>query len=174
MNDTIPDPGDQTVPAPNADKTVPAHSVPPVSSGMYGHGSHLLQSGMMLPALRNAHRPRVALPGGLIRLGDYAFDTCTGLTHLEIPSTVTDTGNFTFNRCYGLTRITIPPSVTRIGDYAFTHCTSLPTITIPDSVTSIGARAFNYCSGLTHITIPASVTSIGGKCPCRTGWLPGP
>ena len=42
MNDNSPNP------APD-DKTVPAHSVPPVSSGMYGHGSHLLQSGMMLP-----------------------------------------------------------------------------------------------------------------------------
>ena len=51
MNDNSPnpDPGDKTVPAQNADKTVPAHSVPPVSSGMYGHGSHLLQSGLMLP-----------------------------------------------------------------------------------------------------------------------------
>ena len=35
--------------SPNTDPTVPAHSVPPVSSGMYGQGSHLLQSGMMLP-----------------------------------------------------------------------------------------------------------------------------
>lgn len=42
MNDTTPNPFPD-------DKTVPAHSVPPVSSGMYGHGSHLLQSGLMLP-----------------------------------------------------------------------------------------------------------------------------
>ena len=31
------------------DKTVPAHSMPPVSSGTHGQGDQLLQSGMMLP-----------------------------------------------------------------------------------------------------------------------------
>ncbi len=55
MNDNSPNP-DLT------DKTVPAHSVPPVSSGMYGHGSHLLQSGMMLP-------PQT--PGSLGTIGKY-------------------------------------------------------------------------------------------------------
>jgi serine/threonine-protein kinase len=44
------------------DRTVPAHSVPPVSSGMHGQGDPLLRSGMMLP-------PQA--PGILGRIGKY-------------------------------------------------------------------------------------------------------
>ena len=40
--------------------------------------------------------------------------------------------------CTGLTSITIPNSVTSIGGYAFYSCSSLTSVTIPDSVTSIG------------------------------------
>jgi formylglycine-generating enzyme required for sulfatase activity/serine/threonine protein kinase len=44
------------------DQTVPAASVPPVSSGMYGQGGQLLQSGLMLP-------PQA--PGALGTIGKY-------------------------------------------------------------------------------------------------------
>ena len=66
-----------------------------------------------------------------------------------------------FSSCSSLTNITIPDSVTSIGGYAFSDCSSLTNITIPDSVTSIGEGAFYGCSGLTSITIPEGVTSIG-------------
>ena len=40
--------------------------------------------------------------------------------------------------CTSLTSVTIPNSVTSIGDEAFDGCTSLTSVTIPNSVTSIG------------------------------------
>ena len=90
-----------------------------------------------------------------------AFDNCTGLTSISIPSSVTSIGISAFYGCTGLTSITIPSSVTSIGSYAFDGCTGLTSITIPSSVTSIGSYAFDDCTGLTSITIPSSVTSIG-------------
>ena len=93
----------------------------------------------------------------------YAFDGCSGLTSVTIPSSVTSIGSGTFRGCKGLTSISIPDSVTEIGSTAFKYCRGLTSVTIPDSVTSIGERAFYGCSGLTSISIPDSVTYIGGS-----------
>ena len=73
---------------------------------------------------------------------------------------MTAIGNYIFRSCSSLTGITIPDSVTSIGNYAFFECSSLASITIPDSVTSIGECAFCDCTGLTSVTLPDSVTSI--------------
>ena len=92
---------------------------------------------------------------------DCAFDSCTGLTSVTIPDSVTSIGFFAFQGCSGLTSVTIGDGVTSFGDWAFSGCTGLTSITIPDSVTSIGDSAFYGCTGLTSVTIPDSVTSIG-------------
>ena len=75
-----------------------------------------------------------------------------------------------FFGCTGLTRIEIPSSVTSIGVAAFSDCIGLTRIEIPDSVTSIGAGAFDGCSGLTRIEIPSSVTRIGDSAFDGTAW----
>ena len=72
------------------------------------------------------------------KLGDYAFDGCSGLTSITIPSCVTEIGRYAFDGCSGLTSLTIPSSVTSIGNYAFSDCRGLTNLTIPSSVISIG------------------------------------
>ena len=94
------------------------------------------------------------------KLGYLAFEGCSSLTSLTIPSSVTSIGFSAFSGCSGLTRLTIPSSVTSIGSSAFEGCSGLTSFTIPSSVTSIGSGAFEGCSGLTSLTIPSSVTSI--------------
>ena len=110
--------------------------------------------------------------GSVTSIGNYAFDSCNGLTSIEIPDSVTSIGISAFAICHNLTSITIPDGVTSIGDYAFYCCSGLTSITIPDGVTSIGDYAFKQCSGLTSISIPSSVTSIGNQvfygCDCLT------
>ena len=96
-------------------------------------------------------------------IGSSAFYSCTGLTSITIPPSVTSIGGYAFKGCTGLTTITIPPSVTSIESCAFSGWTGLTSITIPSSVTSIGDEAFFSCTGLTSITIPSSVTSIGNS-----------
>lgn len=58
---------------------------------------------------------------------------------------------FAFEDCSGLTSIMIPSSVTSIGHSAFSGCSGLISITIPESVTSIDSYAFDGCSSLTSI-----------------------
>ncbi len=85
----------------------------------------------------------------------------TGCKNTIIPASVIRIGDEAFNGCSGLTSITIPKGVTSIGGYAFSCCRSLTSITIPASVRSIGENAFLGCDSLTNITIPKGVTSIG-------------
>ena len=95
---------------------------------------------------------------------DGAFSGCTGLTSIEIPSSITSIGDWTFSRCTGLTSIEIPSTVTAIGDYAFNECTSLASVTFeaPSSLETIGAQAFYDCN-LTTMAIPPSVKEIGSQ-----------
>ena len=97
------------------------------------------------------------------KLGDYAFEGCSELTSLTLPSSVTSIDIAAFYGCWMLTSLTIPSSVTSIDWYAFSGCSGLTSLTIPSSVTSIGDWAFEGCSGLTSLTIPSSVTSIGDR-----------
>lgn len=81
-------------------------------------------------------------------------------TSFTIPDGIIKIGEFAFDSCYNLTNIVIPDSVTSLGDYAFIDCRNIAYIDIPDGVTSIGFGAFMECQKLSSITIPDSVISI--------------
>ena len=95
-------------------------------------------------------------------IGASAFATCSGLTSITIPNSVTSIGANAFEGCSALTSISIPNSVTSIGSNAFEGCSALTSISIPQSVTSIGSNAFDGCSALETISIPDGMTNIGG------------
>ncbi len=94
-------------------------------------------------------------------INDYAFNSCSNLTSVIIPSGVTYIGNYAFTSCTSLTSVNMPIGVESIGTSTFNNCTSLISVNIPSSVTSISGNAFYNCSSLTSIIIPSSVTSIG-------------
>ncbi|MED9897714.1 MAG: leucine-rich repeat domain-containing protein [Prevotella sp.] len=102
----------------------------------------------------------VTLPSSVTSIGRYAFQGCSGLASVTLPSSVTSIGWYAFEGCSGLASVTLPSSVTYIGGYAFSGCSGLTSVTLPSSVTSIDGRAFSGCSGLTSVTISSSVTSI--------------
>lgn len=84
-------------------------------------------------------------------IGDGAFNNCSILTSVTLPSTIRRIGHGAFHRCSGLKQITIPDSVTMIDDFAFSYCVGLISVTIGKSLTDIRPQAFQYCINLTSV-----------------------
>jgi len=106
--------------------------------------------------------------GRNVFLGGGAFCGCTSLTNVTIGNSVIIIGDSTFYSCTSLADVTIPNSVTTIGGGAFASCTSLADVTIPNSVITIGGGAFGSCTSLTNVTIGTNVTSVNGFNGCTS------
>ena len=111
---------------------------------------------------------RVYYPSSVIRIGDYAFNSCYALSSVVIPSSVTSIGTSAFNSCYALSSIVIPSSVTSIGTYAFYGCRALGIVTILATTPPAlgGTSAFNT-TYQKRIYVPAS--SVGAY-KAATNW----
>ena len=101
------------------------------------------------------------LPSDIRLIGRNAFEGCSGLTSITLPSGVTEIQHSAFYGCSGLTSITLPSGVTEISNSTFSGCSGLTSLTLPSGVTEIGSSAFSGCSGLTSLTLPSGVTWIG-------------
>ncbi len=100
---------------------------------------------------------------GVTHIGNRAFQLCSNVTSISLPTTLETIGDYAFYGCShtALTSITIPDKVTTIGQSAFAYCSKLTSVTIGNSVETIGIYAFQNCSKLTSVTIPDKVTTIG-------------
>ena len=85
-------------------------------------------------------------------------------------------GTSAFEGCSELQSVTLPSTVTTINQDAFYGCRKLGSVNLEEGLTTIGQRAFYNCN-LAEITIPSTVSSIGNKafqgCPTvSVTWLP--
>ncbi len=99
----------------------------------------------------------IALPESITYIGDYAFMDCGKLSSINIPKNVISIGARAFEYCTSLTKITVPSS---LYDNAFSHCSNLAEVTLTDGVKFIRPEAFAYCTSLKSINIPQSVSDI--------------
>ncbi|MBR3022654.1 MAG: leucine-rich repeat protein, partial [Bacteroidaceae bacterium] len=100
-----------------------------------------------------------------------AFNGCTILKSIEIPSSVTSIASTAFNGCNNLTTMTVvggttfsSPNNNCIVNSSMTLIAGCKATTIPTSssvVTSIGANAFKNITTLTSITVPSNIQTIG-------------
>ena len=135
----------------------------------------------------------VEIPFGVTKIGEGAFEGCTGLTGVTIPSSVELIDERAFEGCIGLTGVTVPSSVEYVGERAFEGCANLTSVAVPASVVSydddrdggglervfdtscitnvvildgvreIGRGMFSKCFCLTDVSIPLSVGRIGER-----------
>ena len=113
-----------------------------------------------------------SITNGLISIGAWAFDDCTGLTNFTIPHTVSNIGAGVFVDATNLSAIQVntnSPYYTSANGVLFNKNKTLlveypsgksGSLTIPNSVTNLETDAF-YDSGLTSLNIPGSVTGFG-------------
>ena len=100
------------------------------------------------------------VPDGVTLIHDYAFQSCTGLTGVHIPSCVETIGEWAFNDCVNMARLTLSEGLVNIGTSAFWGCTGLTELTIPGTVATIPQNAFLECKNLESITLSEGIQRI--------------
>ena len=128
---------------------------------------------------KNEYTGNVVIPMSVIYNGktysvtsidDSAFENCSGLTSVTIPTGVTSIGH-AFSGCSALTSIFIPKSVSFISSGIFKDCSSLISIMVDsgnqkydsrnNSNAIIETSSNRLIAGCENTIIPNSVTSIG-------------
>jgi hypothetical protein len=115
----------------------------------------------------------LGLSNGVASLQDFSFFTCTNLTNIAIPASVSHIGTAVFANNPSLQTFSVSPanpffSATNdiLFDKSLTTLIQCPAnktsgLTIPASVVNVGGFSFSGCFSLTNMVIPNGVTNIG-------------
>ncbi|MCM1310536.1 MAG: leucine-rich repeat domain-containing protein [Bacteroides sp.] len=103
----------------------------------------------------------IQLPSTLKLIDQWAFYGCTGLTSIELPESLEELVTYAFQRCSGLESVKFNDALTTIGASAFTNCTSLKEANLPKNLKTLDVGAFNNCSSLSAVTFGPNIESIG-------------
>ncbi len=116
--------------------------------------------------------------GSVKTIGRSAFEGCSGLTSITIPSSITTIGEDAFYLCDGLLQTNYTGDIASWCAITFENYQANPShqshnlylndveikdAIIPDGVDEIGDYAFYSCSALTSVSISNSVTAIGAS-----------
>lgn len=103
------------------------------------------------------------IPEGIKAIGRSAF-TNTYLLEVPMPVSVKTIDEYAFQSCTKLTSLELTDSLTSISSYAFRYCTALTTVSIGSSVRWIGTEAFAQNPHMTDVycyatQVPSTITT---------------
>ena len=79
---------------------------------------------------------------GLQKIGRAGFSSCTSLSSITFPYTVTEIGEWAFQCCDNLREAMFNEGLQKIGKFAFYNCASLSTVTLPSTLIEIEKEAY--------------------------------
>jgi hypothetical protein len=90
----------------------------------------------------------------LSSLGESAFEGCSVLLSIRIPSSITTISARCFMNCSGLSTLEFEPDarIAVIDELAFGYCHSLQSVVIPPSIETIAKDCFYGCHKLSALT----------------------
>ena len=98
----------------------------------------------------------VHIPDCVTDLGEFVFDGCDALCHIELPSQLFHLWGYTFARC-GIEEITIPDRVTYLPPLAFKDCKNLKKVVCGSGLREICSWAFGGCDNLCELIVAPNV-----------------
>mmetsp|Transcript_29182 Transcript_29182/g.70429 ORF Transcript_29182/g.70429 Transcript_29182/m.70429 type:complete len:689 (-) Transcript_29182:17-2083(-) len=130
---------------------------------------------------------RCTLPRrGLTTIGIGAFEDCSLLQEIDIPSTVIEIKTNAFWSCQSLRKLKLPEGLQIVGVGAFAYCefetvvypstlleirdgafhwnSGLTTVYLKEGLKKIGKDAFSHCESLVNVNIPRTVNEISKGC----------
>ena len=105
----------------------------------------------------------ITIPSTVSKIDDYSFHNCTSLSTLSINSgsVSLSIGSYAFDNT-ALTNLSIPTRVKSIGSNCFQSITALKSVYINDGLTQLSSEAFRNCTGLKTLRLPSTLTKIEG------------
>ena len=101
----------------------------------------------------------VSIPNSVTVIDENAFFGCSSLKSITIPNSVVSIGSSAFSQS-GLTSLDLGTSLQYIGKNAFADCYGLAQLYIPSSLNLIDSEAFKDCYYLKEITLDKDVTEL--------------
>ena len=106
----------------------------------------------------NCNRLREVELGGIQKIEPSAFESCSSLQRITLPSTIIEIGNYAFQSCFNLREVGLHESIETIGRFAFKGCSALERFTFP----SISTRLNNIMQSGNYPIIEAKIDEVRG------------
>lgn len=92
----------------------------------------------------------VHIPDTVTDMGEFLFDGCVNLRHIQLPSHLTCLWGYTFVRC-GIEEIVLPDGLKTLPPFAFKDCKQLKKVVCGSGMEKISSWVFDGCDGLTEL-----------------------
>ena len=96
-------------------------------------------------------------------IGTDAFNSCSALESIALPSGLTVIEERVFCNCAKLNDVVLPLGIKRIRGNAFNNCDSLPNPVLPSGIESIAAYAYSGCDGFTELRLPEGISGVEAR-----------